>query len=144
MGFNKIKDWFLVTQGLEILKVSVFYKYFLLAPYGVIFNTEDYKDQILSTEISLPCNNIEDISPLAQLPHLTWVNLHKNNIKDLKPLKNLVNLESVNLSYNNIRDIRPLFDLNKLNYVNLVGNKNSFDQISKLNKKLPNCKIYER
>ncbi|WP_407885710.1 MucBP domain-containing protein [Levilactobacillus sp. N40-8-2] len=52
--------------------------------------------------------DIVDVTPLANLQHLTTVDLQNNRIKDVTPLANLQNLTSLQLAYNHIRDFSPL------------------------------------
>ncbi len=64
-------------------------------------------------------NQIEDITPLAGLSNLTWLNLSGNEIVDITSLAGLVNLTYLDSGYNNI----------------------DVDQIYKLKSQLPNCVI---
>jgi len=52
--------------------------------------------------------DIEDLSPLANLQHLTKVDFQHNRIKDVVPLANLQNLTEAYLAYNYIQDFSPL------------------------------------
>lgn len=52
--------------------------------------------------------DIVDVSPLANLQHLTTVHLQHNRIEDVTPLANLQNVTTMALAYNHIRDFSPL------------------------------------
>ncbi len=52
--------------------------------------------------------NISDISALASLKKLVYLNLHTNKIEDVSPLAGLHNLERLQLERNNISDFSPL------------------------------------
>ena len=63
-------------------------------------------------ELSLEGNrNISDISALASLKKLVYLNLHTNQIEDISPLAGLHNLERLQLERNNISDFSPLASL---------------------------------
>ncbi|MCQ2417867.1 MAG: leucine-rich repeat domain-containing protein [Oscillospiraceae bacterium] len=54
-------------------------------------------------------NQIRDVSPLAKLKHLHYLELFVNKISDISPLKQLHELVDVNISYNGgLYDIEPL------------------------------------
>ena len=65
---------------------------------------------------------ISDISPLAGLNNLIWLELHNNSISDLSPLKGLNNPLWLELSDNSISDISPLAGLTSLIILGLSGN----------------------
>ena len=74
--------------------------------------------------LSLWGNKITDISPLAELIHLTFLDLDLNgNIPDLSPLSGLTELRELNLWANNISDITPLSGLTALTGLDLDGNE---------------------
>jgi len=52
--------------------------------------------------------DIVDVTPLANLQHLTELDLQHNRIKDITPLATLPNIEAVLLFHNNIQDFSPL------------------------------------
>ena len=57
-------------------------------------------------------NRITDLSPLANLPHLHYLEFFVNRVKDLTPLAQCRELVDLNISYNRgITDITPLLDL---------------------------------
>jgi len=69
--------------------------------------------------LDLSVNLITDISPLAELSELTWLNLE----------------------YNDVRDLSPLFELENLEYVSLLGNPITFAQVKELEAQLPDCEV---
>jgi tetratricopeptide (TPR) repeat protein len=66
---------------------------------------------------------ITDISPIANLKNLEFLQLNENEIRDLSPLKKLSNLNGLYLGQNRITDISPLKDLIKLKDVDLSRNE---------------------
>ena len=54
----------------------------------------------------LAANNITDITPLAKLENLEYLELFLNHISDLTPLEGLTHLRDLNLCYNSITDCR--------------------------------------
>ena len=58
---------------------------------------------------------IEDITPIASLKKLEYLELFTNNIRDISPLTGLDHLMDLNISYNYIQDISPIFTLKSLN-----------------------------
>ena len=67
--------------------------------------------------------NIEDISPLANLIHLEWLDLHSNdNLVDISPLRNLTKLKFLSLGWNAVEDVSPLADLTNLRELDIRGN----------------------
>src|SRR5690606_12367250 len=81
---KKIKNYFLVTQGLEIKEVTDYYYHLLLPPHGVIsFYDKIYQDKPILQKINLWGNKIENIDPLSSLTNLEILNLSENNISDI-------------------------------------------------------------
>ena len=57
-------------------------------------------------------NQITDLSPLANLPHLHYLEFFMNQVKDLTPLAQCRELVDLNISYNyGLSDITPILDL---------------------------------
>ncbi|WP_208907879.1 MucBP domain-containing protein [Levilactobacillus yiduensis] len=52
--------------------------------------------------------DIVDVTPLANLQHLTTLDLQHNRVHDVTPLTNLQHLENLFLAYNCIQDFSPL------------------------------------
>ncbi len=69
--------------------------------------------------LGLSNNLISDISPIASLTDLTYLNLYDNPISDISPLSGLTNLTYLNFQYSNISDISPLSGLNHLTTLSL-------------------------
>jgi hypothetical protein len=64
-------------------------------------------------------NNITDITPLASLTGLEYLNLNGMRITDITPLSELVNLQNLSLSGNPIGDLTPLANLTELTWLDL-------------------------
>ncbi len=75
------------------------------------------------TKLNLHRNNIiSDLSPLAMLANLKWLNLSWNNISDVSALTDLSNLKWLSLELNNVSDVSPLAKLTNLEWLNLTKN----------------------
>ena len=72
--------------------------------------------------LSLPDNNIRDISVLSGLTKLDRVYLPSNGIADISALSGLTKLGGLKLGHNNIEDISPLAGLANLTYLALPSN----------------------
>ncbi|MCJ8267900.1 MAG: leucine-rich repeat domain-containing protein, partial [Psychrosphaera sp.] len=84
--------------------------------------------------LNLILNDIEDISPVANLTQLTGLGLWDNKVKDIVALSNLSALQGLTLSYNDVNDISPLAGLNKLTLLTLAYNEvNDLSALSGLN-----------
>ena len=69
-----------------------------------------------------------DLSPLAGLTSLTYLDLSHNYISDLSPLAGLTKLTRLGLSWKeNLRDLSPLTGLTALTNLNLFNNNNISD-----------------
>ena len=67
-------------------------------------------------------NYVTDLSPIATLTALRYLNVGGNQVADLKPLANLTHLTGLSLWYNQVTDISPLRSLTALTYLNLADN----------------------
>lgn len=74
---------------------------------------------------------IRDISNIARLTHLKYLDLSFNDIEDLSPLQGLTNLECLLLQGNLITDLSPLTSLDKLWQLD-IGYNDSLEDISPL------------
>lgn len=87
-------------------------------------------------------NCISDITPLAKLTHLHYVELFLNRIYDLSPLEKLRELVDVNISYNGgIYDIDPLLNSPMMERVWLEATSVGYDGLNKLQETYPDAKI---
>ena len=59
---EKIKNWFLVTQGLNITDIQEFYNYYLLYPFGYIWKNKDGNKYIYSGACTITCFPIKFIT----------------------------------------------------------------------------------
>ena len=90
-------------------------------------------------------NNISDISPLAGLQDLEYVELFMNKkIRDFTPLANKEKLVDLNIYYCPIQDVTPLTTCTNLRrlWAGQCGLDGS--EVSRLKKALPNCKVVTR
>ena len=90
----------------------------------------------------MPNNEVEDITPIAGLTKLTWIELEQNNVSDISALSELKQLQDLRMSDNRITDITALYELTRLKFVFLSGNEIPREQKAALRQKLPNCGIY--
>ena len=75
-------------------------------------------------------NRITDLSPLANLTHLTQLHIWHREVEgmppvtnlDISPLSGLINLERLSLENNGISDISPLIKLKELQVLGLADN----------------------
>ena len=74
------------------------------------------------TWLNLSQNNITDLLPLAELTNLIWLDIGGNNLSNILPVSGLINLTALRLWRNNIEDISPVADLTHLTELNLDHN----------------------
>ena len=72
--------------------------------------------------ITLPYNEISDLTPLVGLMRLEHLWLWGNPISDLSPLTNLTALKGIDLAGCQVSNISPLANLMQLTYINLRDN----------------------
>ncbi|EGP3277985.1 LPXTG cell wall anchor domain-containing protein, partial [Listeria monocytogenes] len=68
-------------------------------------------------------NKITDLSPLANLSQLTWLEIGTNQISDINAVKDLTKLKMLNVGSNQISDISVLNNLSQLNSLFLNNNQ---------------------
>ena len=87
-------------------------------------------------------NRITDLSPLANLPHLHYLELFMNQVRDLTPLAQCRELVDLNISYNpGLSDITPLLDLPVLERLWMVSVAVSQEDTDLLRETYPNTII---
>lgn len=74
-------------------------------------------------EIDLEDNEIEDVSPMAELKLLQSINLAGNKIQSIEPLKDLERVQYLELSRNRVRNIAPLAKMTNMRSLYLSENK---------------------
>ena len=85
---------------------------------------------------------VTDISVLAELPDLEYVELFMQGITDLTPLANHTKLLDLNLCHNKIEDFSPLYTCTNLERLFISNNPGlSAEAIAALQEALPNCHI---
>ncbi len=87
-------------------------------------------------------NRISDVSPLAKLTHLHYLELFVNRIHDISPLAELKELVDVNISYNGgLSDISALLNSPMMERVWLESTSVSNASLQKLKQTYPNAKV---
>ena len=85
---------------------------------------------------------VTDISVLADLPDLEYVELFMQGITDLTPLANHTKLLDLNLCHNKIEDFSPLYTCTNLERLYISYNPGLNDEaVAALQAALPNCLI---
>jgi len=75
------------------------------------------------TTLTLPRNQVRDVSPIAGLVQLGYLRLDYNQVSDIGPLAGLTGLTMLELIGNRIGDIRPLSGLANLHILRLSDNQ---------------------
>ena len=75
------------------------------------------------TYLDVGVGKLSDIGPIQHLTNLTTLLLSGNRITDVSPLANLVNLTHLRLNNNGIIDINPLANLTNLIHLSAKGNR---------------------
>lgn len=90
-------------------------------------------------------NRISDLTPLAQLKHLHYLEFFVNKVTDLTPLAQCKELVDLNISYNyGISNIEPLLDLPLLERLWLESVAVSAADVQRLRDTYPNATIISR
>lgn len=85
---------------------------------------------------------VTDISVLAELKDLEYIELFMQDITDLTPLANHTELLDLNLCHNNISDLTPLYSCTKLQRLWISNNPNlTEEEIAAFKEALPNCRV---
>ena len=85
---------------------------------------------------------ITDISPLAELMDLEYIEMFMQNITDISPLANHTKLLDLNLCHNDITDLSPLYSCVNLERLHISYNPNlTQEEVDKLQAALPNLVI---
>lgn len=84
---------------------------------------------------------VRDISPLAGMVHMQYLELFLNHITDISPLANMHELLDLNLTFNQISDITPLLGLTQLERCWIARNEISEEDMKKLEEALPMCEF---
>lgn len=85
---------------------------------------------------------VTDISVLAELPDLEYIELFMQGITDLTPLANHTQLLDLNLATNDITDLTPLHSCVNLQRLWISSNPNlSMEQIEAFKAAVPGCEV---
>ena len=90
---------------------------------------------------SLMCTKVSDLSPLRELTQLQHLAVDETQVSDLSPLAKLTNLKTLGLVGTQVSDVSTLHGLKSLQAVALMGTRVSDEQVERLQKALPDCKI---
>ena len=87
-------------------------------------------------------NKIKDISPLANLKHLHYLELFMNDITDSSPLASCTELVDLNISFNyRFSDISGIMNLPKLERLWLISDRISAESYNLIRQTYPNVKL---
>ncbi|MGN1021027.1 MAG: leucine-rich repeat domain-containing protein [Aristaeellaceae bacterium] len=85
---------------------------------------------------------VTDLTPLAELNELEYVELFMQGITDLTPLANKPNLLDLNLCHNSVTDLTPLYSDTSLERLWISYNKGlSDEQVSAFQAAVPGCQV---
>ncbi|MGN0777971.1 MAG: leucine-rich repeat domain-containing protein [Aristaeellaceae bacterium] len=85
---------------------------------------------------------VTDLSPLAELNELEYVELFMQGITDLTPLANKPNLLDLNLCHNDVTDLTPLYTNTSLERLWISYNKGlSDEQVAAFKEAVPGCQV---
>ena len=85
---------------------------------------------------------VTDISPLAELEDLEYVELFMQNITDISPLAGKTHLIDLNLAHNDIEDLTPLHSCTGLKRLWISYNRRLSDaQIKAFQEAVPDCRV---
>lgn len=91
--------------------------------------------------LDIHSNNISDISVLRTFPKLAKVVMYMNKVEDLSPLLQMPELRSLFIFDNPVRDYKPLLQLKRLQYLTISSEEFDAQQMRALRKSLPKTKI---
>lgn len=92
--------------------------------FNKIKNLPSMKELICLKSMNLMGNEIQDISALADVGHMSgWIELSINNIQDIKALSGFDQLTGLFLTGNSISDITSIGTMRNLKTLDLRGNK---------------------
>lgn len=85
---------------------------------------------------------VTDISPLAELDDLEYVELFMQNITDISPLAGKTKLLDLNLCHNDISDLTPLYSCVNLQRLWISVNPHlTQEEIDRFREALPGCRV---
>ena len=131
----------LTSEDIEVLKYTTNLKALDLG-HQAIRDLSVIGDHLTELRVLILADNaVSDLSPLAKLKHLHYLELFVNWVYDISPLEELDELVDVNISYNWITDIRPLLDQPMLERLWIESTNVSEEDVKLLQKTYPNAKI---
>ena len=130
----------LTQNGADLLKYCTDVKY--LDVSGSKLKNIDFVSNMPNLEAAiLTLVSIRDLSPLANCPNLTWLELVScSNIRDLTSLSGLKNLKYLNISQTNVTDLTSLDEV-PVERFSCVKSALQTPAITHFTEKHPNCVI---
>ena len=83
-----------------------------------------------------------DILDIHYFASVEYVTFHDPNFSDLTPVANLTNLKWLDLFNTQVSDLTPLANMSNLEHLWLHQTQAGDEEIKKLKQELPNCKIH--
>ena len=128
---KKIKDEHGVVPGLVTILVGE-------NPASISYVTLKIKTANRLGFKEIQDNQPEDVSQEDLLA------LIETPVSDLTPLANLTNLKILELGQTQVTDLSPLANLTKLTWVDLSDTETTDEEVAKLQKAFPNCRIIRK
>ena len=95
---------------------------------------------IKPTDASLYDKDLDDVSPIVDLPGLKRLGVRSEQVRDLSPLAKLQELKYLDLYCPEAHDLSPLGELKKLKFF-FLPTYTTDEEIAKLQEMLPDCQI---
>lgn len=84
---------------------------------------------------------VSDISVLADMDGLVFLDLYKTLVSDISPLSSAYQLESLTLNWTKVSDITPLMKLKRLKSLDVRRTNVTSESVRELQEALPDCHI---
>ncbi|WP_099221250.1 immunoglobulin-like domain-containing protein [Listeria costaricensis] len=90
--------------------------------FGQVHSLEGLQYSTNLDNLSINNSDLQDLSPIAQLPKITHLYLDNDNITDISQLASLTTLQELELTNNQIQDISPVQNMQQLTNLDLINN----------------------
>ncbi|PHS11940.1 MAG: hypothetical protein COA78_08770 [Blastopirellula sp.] len=137
-GKSPVPEWLLNLFGVDFFHSVTVVDFPLnddIADLAPLASLTDLK------KIWIPFSNVTDLSSIAHLTQIEELSLSGSSVTDLSPLENFKHLKELVLNATEVESLEPLFKLKRLSRVYLWGTKVSKEEVSRLQKALPDCEI---